>query len=406
LKILHTSDWHLGKKLEDFPRISEQKQVMKEICDIAEREDADAVLIAGDLFDTPNPSSEAIELFYKTLKELSNDGKRAVIAIAGNHDSAERIEAPDPLARECGIILSGYPKHEFGAYDIGRIKVLRGGSGFLELKLEGWDYPLRIIATAYANEYRLKAYLGQEDTEKQLRDMLEAFWKDICDTNFDDKGVNVLLTHLYVVDEQKEYPDEPDEEKSILHVGAAQPVFIKNLPLNLNYAALGHLHRANIISDAEYPVAYSGSPLCYSLSESMQEKYVLIAECEPKSKTKVSKIKLESGRKVCRKKFDNYVACKKWLSENPDAICEITLSVDDFITTEMRREMYKLSGGIVRIIPELKGGEVEDISLDRSDLSKGIKELFCDYYRSKYTTGAPPDILSLFDEVLNLEDEN
>src|SRR5512133_365919 len=109
MKLLHTSDWHLGKYLNNFSRHEEQQEVLEEICEIAERENVNAVLIAGDLFDTYNPPTESVELFYRILKRLSANGTRAVIAIAGNHDSPERIEAPDPLARECGIIFAGYP---------------------------------------------------------------------------------------------------------------------------------------------------------------------------------------------------------------------------------------------------------------------------------------------------------
>ena len=89
---------------------------MNEICEIADHENADVVLVAGDLFDTFNPPTEAIDLLYKTLKKLTNNGKRPVIAIAGNHDSPDRIEAPDPLARECGIIFSGYPATVVSAF--------------------------------------------------------------------------------------------------------------------------------------------------------------------------------------------------------------------------------------------------------------------------------------------------
>src|ERR1035437_3612263 len=109
MKILHTSDWHLGKRLESFSRFEEQKAVLSEICEIADREQVNAIIISGDLFDTFNPPVEAMDLFYKTLKRLANNGQRAVIALAGNHDSPDRIEAPEPLARECGILLAGYP---------------------------------------------------------------------------------------------------------------------------------------------------------------------------------------------------------------------------------------------------------------------------------------------------------
>lgn len=99
MKILHTSDWHLGKRLENFARIEEQRDFLLEIEQIADNNNVDAVIIAGDLFDTFSPPIDALELFYKSLKKISKNGKRPVIAIAGNHDSPDRIAAPDPLAK-------------------------------------------------------------------------------------------------------------------------------------------------------------------------------------------------------------------------------------------------------------------------------------------------------------------
>ncbi|KKX47486.1 exonuclease SbcCD subunit D [Sphingobacterium sp. IITKGP-BTPF85] len=104
LKILHTADWHLGKRLDYFSRFDEQKVVLDEIVQIADQEQVDLVIVAGDLFDAFNPPVEAIELLYKTLKRLTKNGSRPVIAIAGNHDSPDRVDAPDSLARDCGII--------------------------------------------------------------------------------------------------------------------------------------------------------------------------------------------------------------------------------------------------------------------------------------------------------------
>ena len=82
MKILHTSDWHLGKKLENFSRLEEQKYILDEICNIADAQEVDLIIIAGDLFDTFNPPTEAIDLFYKSLKRLSKNGSRPIIAIA------------------------------------------------------------------------------------------------------------------------------------------------------------------------------------------------------------------------------------------------------------------------------------------------------------------------------------
>lgn len=107
MKILHTADWHLGKKLQEYPRIQEQKEVLAEICELADQQGVDLVLLAGDIFDTFSPSHEAVELLYKTLRKLSKNGTRPIIAISGNHDSTQFVEAPDPLAREMGIFFYG-----------------------------------------------------------------------------------------------------------------------------------------------------------------------------------------------------------------------------------------------------------------------------------------------------------
>jgi DNA repair protein SbcD/Mre11 len=167
MKILHTSDWHLGKRLDDFSRMEEQQVVLLEICEIAERENVNVVLVAGDLFDTFNPPTEAVDLFYKTLKRLTNNGRRPLIAIAGNHDSPDRIEAPDPLARECGIIFAGYPNTKVTSFELDSgLKILTSDEGFLELQLPETNVPLRILLTPYANEYRLKTCLGLKTARK------------------------------------------------------------------------------------------------------------------------------------------------------------------------------------------------------------------------------------------------
>ena len=109
LRVLHTADWHLGRTLEGRGRLDEQAAVLEEICELAEAEAADLVLIAGDVYDSVNPPAAAEELFYGTLERLSAAGRRAVVAIAGNHDSPDRLCAARSLAGRHGIALVGLP---------------------------------------------------------------------------------------------------------------------------------------------------------------------------------------------------------------------------------------------------------------------------------------------------------
>lgn len=403
LKILHTADWHLGKRLERFSRLEEQKAVLQEICDIAEQEKVDAVVVAGDLFDAFNPPAEAVDLFYKILKRLSGNGNRAVVAIAGNHDSPERVEAPDPLARECGIILAGYPDSVVAPFALeSGLAVTRSEPGFLELKLPRNSTTLRVLFTPYANENRLKTCLGfGEDPETELRRLLQRRWQALANQYCDEKGVNVLLAHLFMMPQGETVSEEPEDEKPILHVGGAQAIYAENVPPQIQYVALGHLHRQQQISEEPCPMFYCSSPLAYSMSEAEQDKYVIIVEAKAGLAVKCRPLRLASGKRLLRGSFDSVDAAVAWLRENPAALVEITLQTETFLTAEERRKLNEAHGGITAIIPLVKSAEeTAEGSQPAINLDKRIEELFGDYFRRKH--GQPPneEILQLFREVL------
>jgi len=408
MKILHTSDWHLGKRLEDFSRIEEQQAVLLEICEIADREQVDAVLVAGDLFDTFNPPTEAVDLFYRTLKRLSNNGKRPVIAIAGNHDSPDRIEAPDPLARECGIIFAGYPNSVVPPFELeSGFKVIRSEEGFLELQLPGSDVPLRLLLTPYANEFRLKTYLGHENSEEELRTVLQDKWQELATKYCNEKGVNMLVTHLFVMKKGGQMPEEPADEKPILHVGGAQVIYSENIPVQIQYTAVGHLHRMNRIDSASCPVYYSGSPLSYSFAEANQRKYVLLMDVEPGKVTNVKELELTKGKKLLRKRAEGMEEALQWLSENPDCLAELTMVTDTYLTAQERKRLSSAHNGIVTIIPEVKNAiGLSSGSKKSIDLTKNMEELFTDYFRHKNKGQEPnEEIMMLFTEILAEEGE-
>ena len=405
MKLLHTADWHLGKKLDDFSRIEEQKEVLEEICIIAEQENVDAVLVAGDLFDTFNPSTEAVELFYKTLKRLSNNGKCPVIAIAGNHDSPERIEAPDPLARECGIIFAGFPDTLISPFELeSGLKTIKCEKGFVEIKIPDEEAHLRVLLTPYANEYRLKTYLGMEDSEESLRRVLEENWQKHYTRYCDDKGVNILISHLFVMNEGEDMPEEPDDEKPIVHAGGTQAVYTSNIPAKIQYIALGHLHRMQHVGSSNGPVYYSGSPLSYSFSEAGQDKYVLIIDIVPAHEAVVKPVKLEKGRKLIRKRVDNIGMALEWLARHPDSLIELTVVSDTYLTASERKQLNTAHPGIVSIIPELT--ETENKEAKKSiDLTRSMEDLFREYFLQEEGQAPNDEIIDLFTEILAEEEE-
>lgn len=403
MRILHTSDWHLGKRLESFSRIEEQKAVMNEICRIADDQQVQAVIVSGDLFDTFNPPTEAVELLYKTLKHLSAGGKRAIIAIAGNHDSPDRIESPDPLARECGILFAGFPNSEIHPFrlDTG-LEVTRSAPGFIELHLPDEPVPLRILLTPYANEYRLKTFLGEENSEEALRLLLRKSWQEKVDQYCDTAGVNLLCAHLFMMREGGEQPEEPDDEKPILYIGGAQAIFSNDIPPEIQYVALGHLHRKQLIDRQPCPVVYSGSPLSYSFAEANQDKYVLLIETEPSQPATFREIKLTEGRRLIRKRFEQVDEAVQWLTDHPGIYVELTMVSDTYLTATDRKRLLEAHDGIVTLIPEIKNQTFgTDDHAAEIDLSGSMEDLFKDFFVARNGQQPNERIMNLFKELLS-----
>ena len=399
MKILHTADWHLGKRLDSFSRLEEQKIVLDEICIIAEEQAVDAVIVAGDLFDAFNPPVEAIELLYKTLKRLTNNGKRPVIAIAGNHDSPDRIDSPEPLARECGIVFMGYPNTEIKTIELENgFEITKTDKGFIEINLPEHNYPLRIIATPYANEVRMKEYFGEEK-EVELSNSLQMGWGDLSEKYCDNKGVNILVTHLYMLKRGGEVLEEPDGEKP-LKIGNADLIYSDIIPSQIQYTALGHLHRHQNVGTDEKPVVYSGSPLSYSFSEAGQQKYVKIINVEPNSIAQLERIPLKSGKQLARKTFNSIDSAVEWLNDNQYTLVELTIESDTYLKSEDLKRLRNAHHEIVHIIPIVKNDNVMDESSKQVNLNQDITALFSDYF--KYSKGQSPneEIIELFKEII------
>jgi exonuclease SbcD len=401
MKILHTADWHLGKKLDYISRLDEQKEVLQEICEIADQENVDLVLVAGDLFDTFNPPVDATDLLYQTLKRLTANGKRPVIAISGNHDSPDRIDSPDPLARACGIIFIGYPHAEVRPFAMdAAFQITKTDKGFLEIEFQHIPYSVRVLTTAYANELRLKQFLGNENKGEQLNEVLKNSWQELADKYCDTNGVNLLTAHLYLLQRGGEILEEPEGEKPI-KIGNADIVYSDAIPTQIQYTALGHLHRYQYIKGHQSPVVYSSSPLAYSFSEAGQEKKVVIVDVEPNAQAQIKAISLHSGKQLCRKTFDNIDDAVAWLHAHPYTLVELTIVSDTFMSSADLKRIHEAHDGIVHIIPIVRNTTLGNDGTEHIKLNQDIHALFGEYFRSKHGQDPNDEIKELFREVLS-----
>src|SRR5699024_5615429 len=254
------------------------------------------------------------------------------------HDSPDRVNVADVRARENGIILIGNPTDKVPIFQLETgFGVRQTEPGFVELKLPQIDCPVRIIHTAFANEIRLKEYFG-EDKQQSLQESLETKWKQLAETYCDKKGVNVLTTHLFMRKPGGETPEEPDGEKP-LNIGNADVVFSNAIPREIQYAALGHLHRYQDVG-IHQPATYSGSPLAFSFAEAGQQKYVTLLDIEPGKKAQIERIPLQSGKALKRKTFGNIDDAIDWLQAHKDVLVELTLETDTFVSSEDRKRLY------------------------------------------------------------------
>ncbi|MGE9616002.1 MAG: metallophosphoesterase family protein [Solitalea-like symbiont of Acarus siro] len=412
MKVLHTADWHLGKKIDDkYCLLQEQKQVLIEIIDIAKRENPDIVIIAGDIFDKIRPSVEAQNLFYKTVKSLNNNGRTPIIIVAGNHDSPDLIEVTKPLANSYGIFLLGWPDTVIPMMTLdSKIEITASEIGFLQLKHPDYDYPFRIVFAPYINEERLKQRLTNQDSNTNtLSNVLKNTWKRLDEEYLTTRGINILVAHHFFINSKDEDYLEDDGERSIKSLGTAQVINTNILPRRLQYVALGHLHSYIQMEKppCPCPVVYTGSPLPYSFDEQNQNKYVNIVEIEPLKKAIINTIALKSGKKLIRYKAKNVEDAKRWLADHQNCFVEISIKTQDGLLTNDKKDLNDIHPYIISIIPELILKDNIDKASALPDLTNNIESLFIEYFKNKNKGECPSsDLIQIFNEIVSAHDSD
>ncbi|MBU3111492.1 metallophosphoesterase family protein [Clostridium lacusfryxellense] len=410
MRILHTSDWHLGKTLEQFSRLEEQEEFLEEFIDIVKNNDIDLVLIAGDIYDNGNPPARAEKMFYSTLKNITSSGKTAVLVIAGNHDNPERLVAASPLAYEHGVVLLGEPKSVaregvFGEFNINHeydFEIIESGEGYLEVSVRGEKAV--IITLPYPSEKRLNEVLstGLGDEERQqsysgrIGELLEKLSK-----KYRDDTINLVVSHLYAMG-----GEESGSERSI-QLGGSLSVSPANFPDKAQYTALGHLHRPQKVPGTKGKIRYSGSPIQYSKSEINYSKGAYLVDVKAGMEAEISQIL-----------FRNYKPIEVWKCESVDEALErcknegekniwvyLEIKTKEIISTENIKEMKRLRADIVSIQPIIEDFESEE-ELKESLRERSMEEMFKEYF-TKARGGLEPssELMELFMNIAYGEDE-
>ncbi len=254
MRLLHTSDWHLGQTLHDFDRSYEHQRFLNWLLDTLETEQIDALLVAGDIFDNPNPSADAQKQFYQFLTEARRRIPQLdIVIIAGNHDSAGRLEAPASLLQVLGVTVVGCARTAQGDLDLERlIAPLRNRQG----DIAAWCLAIPFLRPGDVPKVAT-------DGDAYLEGIRQLYQQTL------DRALNrrehgqaiVALGHCHMHGGQT----SEDSERRIV-IGGAEALPVDTFDPAIAYAALGHLHRAQRVGGQER-VRYSGSPLPMSFSE-------------------------------------------------------------------------------------------------------------------------------------------
>jgi exonuclease SbcD len=256
VRILHTGDWHLGQTLRGFGREHEHRKVFRRLEEIVIERNVDALIIAGDVFDSQNPSGEAQQLFYDTLVRLSRARPRmTIVIVAGNHDAAGRLEAPRPLLEPFNIRVVGNIRRRDGSIEAARHVVpIPNADGEVAAHVLAVSYP---TASCLPNLTRLEDEAASPvvaGVRSLYAELFEAFRAQIDDLPF------IVTGHLHVAGGI----ESEGAERRIL-VGGQHAVPHDVFPAEASYVALGHLHKAQAVG--RDTVRYSGSLIPLSATE-------------------------------------------------------------------------------------------------------------------------------------------
>jgi DNA repair protein SbcD/Mre11 len=274
VRFLHTGDWHVGRALQGRSRAAEHEAVLAEIAQVARSREVDAVLVAGDVFDSAAPSPEAERVVYKALLDLADVAP--VVVVAGNHDSDRRLAALAPL------------------FDLARVHV-RAGVDRSPVEIPGDGRRALVACIPWLSQrYIVKAAQLMNESAAVTRGLYEermALIVDELTEPFGPDTVNLILGHLTLAGAETGGGER--EAQTIFDYWVNATLF----PSSAHYVALGHMHKMQSMPGA-CPIHYCGSPLQLDFSDDEGAKHALVVDASPGVPASVEPVALGQGRRL------------------------------------------------------------------------------------------------------------
>jgi exonuclease SbcD len=275
MRVLHSSDWHIGQVLYGKKRDSEFHQFFDWLIKTIEEKKINVLLVAGDIFDTTTPSHDALKIYYSFLHRVSQTECRHVVIIGGNHDSPSLLNAPSDLLKYLNVHVIGSPPKD-------------PSDSILDLKDQSDSTELIVCAVPYLRDKDVREseeIKNLEDRANQFKAGIRKYYADIIVKGEELRGrigkdvPLIAMGHLFAAGGLSVEGDGVRD----LFVGNLAHISADVFPDNLDYVALGHLHRPQLVAKKEH-ICYSGSPIPMGFGEAKQEKFVSIVEFSGRKK--------------------------------------------------------------------------------------------------------------------------
>jgi exonuclease SbcD len=383
MRILHTSDWHVGRRLGRHDRTREFHDVLEEVVQIADTQAVDLVLVSGDVFDRPMPPVDALTTGLEALVRLAE--MRPVVAVAGNHDSPELFDALAPLLRSQGR----------GVHLVGTVK--RPDAGAL-LGPEVLGVDAVVACFPFLREGRVIDFMQEAGTwygayAERVAGITAAYNRALVERAGSDL-VPILMAH-FMVGGVKVDRAAPRGERE-LHMGEAYAATAQAIPAGPQYVAMGHIHAPQPVPGAPVPAMYAGSLLPLDFGEAGEVKRVVIVEADPGQLATVTSIPLSSGRPLVRAS-GTWEELEARVGELQDSYLDLSVRIGG-TDTDLARRAAERFPYLVNVRAQRPAGErtaVVERGARRSD-----EELYAEFYRVDTDEAPPPELTALFREVL------
>ncbi len=374
MKLLISSDLHLGKRIHEYSMIEDQRHILKEIVRIASEKKPDAVILAGDIYDRAVPSEEAVTLFGGFLTDLRDLGCE-IFVIAGNHDSGARLDYCDVLLGRNGI-------HIAGRFE-GRAE---------KITCQDEYGPLNVWLLPYFKVSEVRAFSGDD-----ISDYGAAMGWILRESGVDPKERNILVAHQFFAGRTGELILS-DSEDQRPEVGGIASIPVNTLDC-FDMAVLGHLHTPQQIQRPT--VFYPGSPLKYSKSEARSEKGVVIADVRGKDEIELHTILLTPLHDMRRIKGTVRELVSAAPMDGADKEDYIFVDLTEIPTTSLD-DLYRVYPNIMNISIENKGDGPRHTPVSMERVSIGsISELFTDFYKEMMGQDLTPYQRELLDDCVD-----